>query len=64
MTVPANNGTENSIACSPLLKKGQGFAMLIYCPQFRANVSLFESGIHLVPALAWDFLIHLVVNLY
>ena len=34
----------------------QGYAMLIFLPQFRTNVSLFESGICLGPAELWNSL--------
>ena len=34
----------------------QGYAMLIFLPQFRTNVSLFEFVICLVPAKLWNFL--------
>ena len=33
----------------------QGYAMLIFLPQFRTNVSLFESVICLVPGELWNF---------
>ena len=39
-----------------LLKKFQGHAMLIFLPQFRTNVSLFECVICSVPAKLWNFL--------
>ena len=35
--------------------KNQGYAMLIFLPQFRNIVSLFESVICLVPANLWNF---------
>ena len=34
----------------------QGYDMLIFLPQFRTNVSLFESDICLVPGELWNFL--------
>ena len=34
----------------------QCYAMLIFLPQFRTNVSLFESVICLVPGELWNFL--------
>ena len=34
----------------------QGYAMLIFLPQFRTNVSLFESAICLVTGELWNFL--------
>ena len=34
----------------------QGYAMLIFLPQFRTNVNLSESAICLVPGELWDFL--------
>ena len=34
----------------------QGYAMLIFLPQFRNNVSLFESVICLLPAKLWNSL--------
>ena len=34
----------------------QGYAMLIFSPKSRTNVSLFESVICLVPEKLWNFL--------
>ena len=34
----------------------QGYAMLIFLPQFKTNISLFENVICLVPAKLWNFL--------
>ena len=34
----------------------QGYAILIYLPQLRTNVSLFESVIGLVTGKLWNFL--------
>ena len=34
----------------------QGYAISIFLPQFRTNVSLFESVTCLVPAKFWNFL--------
>ena len=39
-----------------LLKKVPGLAMLIFFPQFRSNVNLFESVVRLVPVMLWNFL--------
>ena len=43
---------------SQLLKKVQGHAILIliFLPQFRTNVYLFEAVIRLVPTKLWNFL--------
>ena len=45
-----------SLKYSQLLKKVLGHAMLIFFPQFRTNVSLFESVSCLVPAKLWNYL--------
>ena len=34
----------------------QGYAMLLFLPQFRTNVNLSESVICLVPGELWNFL--------
>ena len=36
--------------------KVEGYAMLIFLPQFRTQVSLFESVIYLLLAKLWNFL--------
>ena len=41
---------------SQLLKKVQGHAMLIFLPECRTNVSLFEYVICVVRAKLWKFL--------
>ena len=50
MGVPSNNRNFQI--------KVQGYAMLIFLPQFitTSNVSLFESIICLVPAKLWNYL--------
>ena len=40
----------------------QGYAMLIFLPQLRANVSLFESVNCFVPGKLWNFPECYVIN--
>ena len=51
-----NMNVWNTVKQPQILKKLPGFAILIFSPQFRSNVSLFVPVVRLMPVMFWNFL--------